>query len=115
MFPPADYVPHRNKDVPDNISLLTTPLIDKFPNAMAEDLMSHAKLKYKNIQVGNKGACLNFNLLRVCNDESCSYPHTLARSTDKRIKAVKNKLQPAIQSYITEGSNAKKRKRPGTS
>jgi hypothetical protein len=35
MFRPADYVPHRNKDVPNNISLLITPLMDKFPKTTA--------------------------------------------------------------------------------
>lgn len=77
--------------------------------------MSHANLKYEDIRVGNKGACLNFNLLGVCNDAGCSYRHTLARPAEDRIKAMKNKLQLAIQSYITEGGNAKKRKRPGSS
>jgi hypothetical protein len=31
MFKPADYVPHRNPEVPDDISTLTDPLMIKFP------------------------------------------------------------------------------------
>jgi hypothetical protein len=114
MFRPADFVPHRNKEVPDNISLLTTPLMEKFPKATAEALMSHANLKYDDIRVGNKGACLNFNLLGVCSDPGCSYRHTQARPTEERIKLVRTKLQPAIQAYINEGGLSKKRKRPGS-
>jgi hypothetical protein len=114
MFRPADYVPHRNKEVPDDISLLTTPLMDKFPTATTEALMSHGNLKYEDIRVGNKGACLNYNLLGICKDPNCTYRHTLARPTDDRIKAVRGKLEPAIQAYIAEGGKAKKRKRAGT-
>jgi hypothetical protein len=75
--------------------------------------MSHSNLRYDDIRVGNKGVCLNFNLLGICNDPNCSYRHTKANPTDERIKAVKNKLEPAIQAYIAEGGPAsKKRKRP---
>ena len=113
LFKPADYVPHKNNAVPDDISMLTDPLMAKFPKATAEALMSHANLKYDDIRVGNKGACLNFNLLGICNDPNCSYRHTQAKPTDERIKVVHGKLEPAIQSYIAEGGpSAKKRKRP---
>jgi hypothetical protein len=113
MFKPADYVPHRNSEVPDDISVLTDPLMAKFPKATAESLMSHANLRYEDIRVGNKGACLNFNLLGICSDPNCSYRHTKAKPTDERIKAVKGKLEPAIESYIAGGGLAsKKRKRP---
>jgi hypothetical protein len=85
----------------------------KFPKATAEALMSHANLKYEDIRVGNKGACLNFNLLGICKDPNCSYRHTKANPTDERIKVVREKLEPAIQAFIAEGGpSAKKRKRP---
>jgi hypothetical protein len=113
LFRPADYVPHQNTEVPDDISVLTDPLMAKFPKATAEALMSHANLKYEDIRVGNKGACLNFNLLGICKDPNCSYRHTKANPTDERIKLVKHKLAPAINSYIEDGgSSTKKRKRP---
>jgi hypothetical protein len=113
LFKPADYVPHRNPEVPDDISVLTDPLMAKFPKATAEALMSHANLKYEDIRVGNKGACLNFNLLGICKDPNCSYRHTKANPTDERIKVVREKLEPAIQAFIAEGGpSAKKRKRP---
>jgi hypothetical protein len=85
----------------------------KFPKVTAEALMSHSNLKYKDIQVGNKGACLNFNLLLgICNDPNCSYRHTKANPTKERIKVVRNKLEPAIQAYIAKGGpSGKKRKR----
>jgi hypothetical protein len=112
IFKPADYVPHKNEDVPDDISLLTTPLMKQFPKATAEALMSHGNLRYEDIRVGNKGACLNYNILGICNDPSCSYRHTKAKPTDDRIKAVKTKLEPAIQAYISEGGlSSNKRKR----
>ena len=47
LFKPADYVvPHRNSAVPDDISMLTDPLMATFPKATAEALMSHSNLKY---------------------------------------------------------------------
>jgi hypothetical protein len=114
LFRPADYVPHQNTEVPDDISVLTNPLMAKFPKATAEALMSHVNLRYEDIRVGNKGACLNFNLLGICNDPNCSYRHIKApHPTDEIIKLVKNKLAPAISSYIKEGgSSTKKRKHP---
>jgi hypothetical protein len=90
--------------------------MDKFPTATAEALMSHTNLRYEDIRVGNKGACLNFNLLGICSNPNCSYRHTQAKPTDERIKAVKDKLAPAIQAYILEGGpSQKKRKRTGPS
>jgi hypothetical protein len=87
--------------------------MEKFPKATAEALMSHSSLRYEDIRVGNKGACLNFNLLGICNDPNCSFRHTQAKPTDDRIKAVRNKLEPAIQAYIADGGRTpKKRKRP---
>jgi hypothetical protein len=113
LFKPADYVPHRNAEVPDDISVLTDPLMVKFPKATAAALMSHANLKYEDIRVGNNGACLNFNLLGICNDPNCSYRHTKAKPTDERIQLVRDKLEPAIQAYMAEGGpSTKKRKRP---
>ena len=112
LFSPADYVPHRNPEVPDDISTLTDPLMVKFPKVTAEALMSHSNLMYEDIRVGNKGGCLNFNLLGICNDPNCSYRHTKANPTEERIKVVQNKLEPAFQAYIAEGGpSAKKRKR----
>jgi hypothetical protein len=50
MFRPADYVPHQKKEVPDEISVLTNPLINKFPNIMTDALMpQHSSLKYEDI------------------------------------------------------------------
>jgi hypothetical protein len=115
MFRPADYVLHQNNEVPDDISLLTNPLMTQFPKVTTDALMTHSSLKYEDIRVGNKGACLNFNLLGICSDSNCTYRHTQARPTEDRIKAVRDKLEPTIQAYISEGgSAAKKRKRPGT-
>jgi hypothetical protein len=115
MFRSADYVPHQNNEVPDDISLLTNPLITKLPKVTTDALLTHFSLKYEDIQVGNKGACLNFNLLGICSDSNCTYRHNQARPTEDRIKAVRDKLEPAIPAYILEGGPAaKKRKRPGT-
>ena len=70
------YVPHRNTEAPYDISVFTNSLMEKFLKSTVESLMSHANLKYGDIRVGNKGACLNFNLLRICSDTNCSYRHT---------------------------------------
>ena len=86
IFEPTDYVPHRNTEVPYDISFLTDLLMEIFPKATEESLMSHANLRYADIRVGNKGACLNFNLLGICSDPNCSYRHTKANASSKRIK-----------------------------
>jgi hypothetical protein len=118
MFRPAEWVTQKNPSVSDDISAVTMPLIEKFPNATTEALMAHSDLRYDEIRVGNKGACLNYNLFGVCRDKSCSYRHTKAKPTQERINAVAEKLKPAIQSFIVAGApsntHSKKRKRDGS-
>jgi hypothetical protein len=114
IFRPADWVTPTNPDVADDISALTMPLLEKFPHATAEALMAHSNLRYNNIRIGNKGACLNYNLLGICKDRKCSYPHSKAQPTPERIKTVTDKLKPALDSFISAGAPAnpnKKRKR----
>jgi hypothetical protein len=113
LFKPADFVSSKNTSVPDNISAITMPLMEKFPNVTANSLMSHGQLSFDDIRVGNKGACLNYNLLGICADPKCSYRHSRAKPTAERIKAVVSTLGPAVQAYIASGgvSAAGKRKR----
>jgi hypothetical protein len=118
MFKPADFVSPKNSSVPDDISALTGPLMDKFPNATTGVLMMHGQLNFEDIRVGNKGACLNYNLLGVCIDPKCSYRHAKAKPTTERIRAVVNMLKPAVEAYIANGgatSATSKRKRAATS
>jgi hypothetical protein len=93
------------------------PMLQKFPNATAEVLMAHGDLRYEDIRIGNKGACLNYNLLAICKDRTCSYRHSKAQSTPERIKAVTYKLKFAVQQFMTAGApsnpNRTKRKRTG--
>jgi hypothetical protein len=35
--------------------------------------MAHGDLRYDGIRIGNKGACLNYNLLGICKDQTCPY------------------------------------------
>ena len=81
--------------LPNDISVFADLLMIKFPKATVESLMSHANLRYEEISVdiGNKGYCLNFNLLGICSDPNCPYRHMKANLTDERIKAVKIKLE----------------------
>jgi hypothetical protein len=115
LFRPADWVSPTNPSVADDISAVTMPLLGKFPNATAEALMAHGDLRYDDIRVGNKGACLNFNLLGICKDRNCSYRHAKAKPTAERIKVVTEKLKPAISSFMAAGApsspHIKKRKR----
>jgi hypothetical protein len=115
MFRPADWVVPQNASIPDDVSAITLPLLDTFPKATMNDIMSHGSLKYEDIRVGNKGACLNFNLLGVCNNKSCTYQHSKANPTDERVKAVTKKLGPAIQGFISEGGHSTKRRKSGPS
>jgi hypothetical protein len=120
LFCPAKWATQKNTSGSDDISAVTMPLIDKFPNATTtKALMAHSNLRYDEIRVGNKGVCLNYNLFGVCRDKSCSYRHTKAKPTQERINAVANKLKPAIQSFMVAGApasntHAKKRKRDGS-
>ena len=85
----------------------------KFPNATANSLMSHGQLAFEDIRIGNKGACLNYNLLGSCTDRTCTYRHSRAKPTAERIKAVASVLRPAVQAYLASGgaSTGNKRKR----
>jgi hypothetical protein len=116
LFRPADWVTPQNTNVADDISAITMPLLSKFPHATAEALMAHGDLRYDDIRIGNKGACLNYNLLGICKDRTCSYRHSRAQPTAERIKVVTDKLRPAVDKFITAGApanpNRVKRKRP---
>jgi hypothetical protein len=119
LFRPAEWVTQKNTSISDDISAVTMPLIEKFPNATTEALMAHSDLRYDDIRVGNKGACLNYNLFGACKDKSCSYRHAKAKPTQERINSVTEKLKPAIQNFIAAGApshvQAKKRKRDSSS
>jgi hypothetical protein len=113
LFRPAQYIIQKNASVADDISAVTMPLLEKFPNATAQELMAHGDLRYEDIRVGNKGACLNYNLLGMCSDQKCTYRHTKAKRTQERVQSVTSKLQPAIQNFMAAGapSNAPVNKR----
>jgi hypothetical protein len=113
MFRPAEWVSPKNPGISDDISAITMPLMDKFPNATTEALMAHGDLKYDDIRVGNKGACLNYNLFGICKDKACTYRHARAQPTQERINMIADKLKPAIQSFMAAGapSNAHGTKR----
>jgi hypothetical protein len=86
-------------------------MILKFPNATADALMAHSDLCYKDIRVGNKGACLNYNLLGRCSDKGCTYRHSKAQPSDERAKVVAEKLKPAIANFMAAGAPSTPRKR----
>ena len=65
LFRPADWVTPKNPNVADDISAITMPLLSKFPHATTKALMAHGDLRYDDIRIGNKGACLNYNLLGI--------------------------------------------------
>jgi hypothetical protein len=111
LFRPAEYVSHKNSSISDDISAITTPLVEKFPHATTEALMAHGDLQYDDIRIGNKDTCLNYNLFGVCKDKTCSYCHAKAKPTAERIKAVADKLKPAIlQSFMAAGAPSSQRK-----
>jgi hypothetical protein len=98
-------------DVPDEISTITMPLVERFPKMTMASLMAHLDLKYDNIRIGNKGGCLNLNLLGSCSDAGCQYRHSKSNPSTERVKAVSQKLGPAIKKYMTDGGSTSKRKR----
>jgi hypothetical protein len=113
LFKPADFVSPKNTSVPDDISAITMPLVQQHPQITANTLMSHGSLTFEDIRVGNKGACLNYNLLGICSDPKCSYRHSRAKPTPERIKAVVDILRPAVQSYLTSGGLAERKRKRG--
>lgn len=114
MFRPASHIPQINGNIPDEISTLTNPLLEKYPKVTMAAVMSFADLKYEDIRVGNKGACLNLNLLGICHDSGCQYRHTQGKPTAERIAAVSRKLGPAIDKFMAEDNPTGKRKRGGS-
>ena len=92
----------------DDISVLTDTLMAKFPKVMAQLLISHANLKYKDNRVVNNGECLNCNLLGIFSETSCSYRHTKVNRTGERIKNLKIKLESTIAYCVVEGGISKK-------
>ena len=101
LFRPAEYIAAENLEIPDDISVITGPLMDKYPTATADQIMSHGALKYEDLRVGQRGACLNQNLLGRCNNPKCTYIHGVAKPTAQRTKEVATKLGPAVQSFMT--------------
>jgi hypothetical protein len=45
LFRPAKYIAAKNTDIPDDISTITGPLLDKYPSVTAEKIMSLGALK----------------------------------------------------------------------
>jgi hypothetical protein len=79
--------------------------------------MSFGALKYEDLRVGQRGACLNQNLLGKCTNQKCSYIHGPTRPTAQRAKEVAAKLGPAVASLMTaraDKNGAKRKRRPGT-
>jgi hypothetical protein len=116
MFKPADYIAAENTDIPDDISTITGPLLEKYPATTAEQIMSSGALKYDDLRIGQRGACLNQNLFGKCSNPKCTYIHGVARPTAERAKEVAAKLGPAVASFMTsraERSNNKRKRRPG--
>jgi hypothetical protein len=108
---PTGFMAPKNTSVPDDISAITMPLLEQFPNVTTTALMSHGQLGFDDIQVGNKGACLNYNFLGICSDPRCSYQHLRAKPTAERIKVVVSSLGPAVQAYLTTRGVAASSKR----
>ena len=71
LFKTAEFVPHKNTDIHDDISEIADPLMTKSPNTTSEAIMNHSNLQYDEIRVGNKGACLNYNLIGICRNTKC--------------------------------------------
>jgi hypothetical protein len=115
LFRPADWVMPKNSTISDDISVITQPLMTKFPNSTADAIMAHSDLRYEDIRIGNKGACLNYNLLGQSPDQGCTYRHSRAQPSEERAKLVAEKLKPAIANFMAAGAPStpsKKRKRP---
>jgi hypothetical protein len=93
LFKPANFVAAENTSVPNNISAITMSLVQKYPKIRANALMSHSLLTYEDGRIGNKGACLNYNLLGLCSDPKCNYRHARAKPTPDGIK-------PSSTSYV---------------
>jgi hypothetical protein len=117
MFRPADFIAAENLHIPDDISTITGSLLDKHPSVTAEQIMSFGALKYDDLRVGQRGACLNQNLLGRCDSPACIYIHEVAKPTTQRAKEVAAKLAPAIASFMkaqASRAGAKRKRRPGT-
>jgi hypothetical protein len=116
MFRLADFIASKNMDIPDNISTLTGSLLHKYPSVTAKQIMSSGTLKYDNLRVGQRGACLNQNLLGRCSNPKCMYIHASTKPMVQRAKEVAAKLGPAINGFMKSKESrtgAKRKRRPG--
>jgi hypothetical protein len=83
-------------EIPDDISSIKGPVLDKHSSATAKQIMSFGALKYDDLWVSQRGACLNQNLLGKCNNLKCTYIHGVALPTAQSAKEVAAKLGPAV-------------------
>ena len=68
MFNPGEFVTHINTEIHEDTSGITDPLMTEFPKKTEKDLMNHANLQYNERSMVIKGACLNYNILGICNE-----------------------------------------------
>jgi hypothetical protein len=94
LFQPAEYIVAKTTDIPNDISTIMEPLLDKHPSVTAEQIMSFGALKYEDLCAGQRSACLNQSLLGKCNNQKCSYIHDPTRPTAQQAKEVAAKLAP---------------------
>jgi hypothetical protein len=109
LFPGAKpaFVPMTNDSVPDNISAITGPFMEKFPDATVGDLL-WAGAKFEDLRMRKRGNCMNYNLLGICTDPSCRYQHNKANPAADKAKLIAGKLKPVVDDMLSTG---KKRKR----
>jgi hypothetical protein len=109
LFPGAkpDYVPVTNDSVPDDISAITGPLMEKFPDANVGDLL-RGGAKFEDLRMGKRGTCMNYNLLGVCSEPDCRYQHNKSKPAAAKAKSIAEKLRPVVDDLISGGHKRKR-------
>jgi hypothetical protein len=109
LFPGAKpaFVPATNNCVPDDISAITGPFMDKFPDGTVGDLL-HGGAKFEDLRMGKKRTCMNYNLLGICADPTCRYQHNKSKPAADKAKSIAAKLKPVVEDLLASGTKRKR-------
>jgi hypothetical protein len=109
LFPGAkpDHVPMTNDSVADDISAITGPLTEKFPDATVGELL-RGGAKFKDLRMGKRGTCMNYNLLGVCSEPDCRYQHNKSKPAPEKAEIIAEKLRPVVDDLISAGRKGKR-------
>jgi hypothetical protein len=86
-----------------NATLVQTcqPAIDKKPTVKVVDLLSAAKLRYRDVRVGVPGGCIDMVLMGVCKSPDCTYSHAIQEAIpEAKVTKLNNQLKKGVAAFV---------------